>query len=81
VTQSHFTITVRIVRASKRWLNRRMQEFTHCSECDNAINFWTSRCPNCGQANPVRVSSSIGIFLTLGTVLLTSALCFLTMVN
>jgi hypothetical protein len=81
VTHSHFTIAGRIVRASKRWLYLRMQEFTHCSECDNAINAWTSRCPNCGQANPVRVSSTIGIFLTLGMVLLTSALCILTVVN
>jgi hypothetical protein len=78
VTHSHFTIVGRIVRSSERWLYRRMKEFTHCSECDNAITPWASRCPNCGQANPAQVSSSVGIFLALGMVLLTSTLCFLT---
>ena len=75
---SLFSTAGRVVRLSERWLCRRKQEFTHCSECDNAVNPWDSCCPNCGQAYPARVSSSVGMFLTLGMVLLTSTLCFLT---
>jgi hypothetical protein len=77
MTHSRSGISDRIVRSSKHWLHRRLQEFTHCSECDRAINPCASHCPTCGQANPARVSSSVGIFLTLGIVLLTSTLCLL----
>jgi hypothetical protein len=78
MTHSLSAIAGRVARSSRRWFFQCRQEFTHCTECDTAIHPWSSRCPNCGQANPAKVSSSMGMFLTLGIVLLTLTLYFLT---
>jgi hypothetical protein len=78
MTDTHFQVANRVFRAIKHRLHHHMQEFTHCSECERAINPMTSRCPTCGQANPARVSASFGLCLTVGMVMLTLTVCLLT---
>jgi uncharacterized paraquat-inducible protein A len=53
-----------------RWLRGRMQECVQCSDCQSSIAPFTSHCPNCGQANPAKVSVSAAVYLVLGFALL-----------
>jgi hypothetical protein len=52
----------------------RMQECVRCCECGNAITPWETCCPSCGQADPSRMSSSVGVYLVLGFLFLASAI-------
>ena len=67
-------ISGRILSSMKHWFRCRIQECIRCSECDGTISPWTSHCPTCGQANPAKVSATVGIYLALGFVVVTLTL-------
>jgi hypothetical protein len=74
MTHSSSELAGRIRRSIAHWLHSRMQEFVHCSACGNAVTPWESCCPSCGQADPSRVSWSVGAYLVLGLLFLSFAL-------
>jgi hypothetical protein len=53
-----------------QWLSARVQECVHCSDCQSKIIPFASHCPQCGQANPAKVSVSAAVYLVLGFALL-----------
>ena len=53
-----------------RWLQARVQECGHCAQCQGKVMPFASHCPNCGQANPAKVSTSAALYLAVGLVLL-----------
>ena len=74
MTHSSYEITGRILSALKHWFHSRMRECVRCIQCENAVTPWASHCPTCGQKNPARVSGSAGIYLAIGSGLLTLGL-------
>jgi hypothetical protein len=63
--------------AIMRWFQARIQECVHCAECQSKVMPFASHCPNCGQANPAKVSTSAALGLAVGIVLLAFACFFL----
>jgi predicted amidophosphoribosyltransferase len=59
-----------------RWIQSRIQECRHCSECGDEVTPFTTFCPRCGQENPAKVSRSAVLCLVLGFVSLTLLLSF-----
>lgn len=66
MTHSSCELAGRIRSSITRWFHCRMQECVRCCSCGNAVTPWDSCCPSCGQADPSRVSSSVGVYLVLG---------------
>jgi hypothetical protein len=64
-------------RFAAHWLQARLQECLHCTECQSGIAPFAAYCPKCGQANPAKVSISAAVYLTLGFAFLTAALLLL----
>lgn len=56
----------RIMQGFKQWLLSRWQECVRCSECQQPVLPFDSLCPNCGQANPAKISVLAGIYLAVG---------------
>jgi uncharacterized OB-fold protein len=74
MTHSSHEAAGRVLSSAKHWLHCRKQEATHCRECDSPVIPWASHCPNCGQANPAKVSATAAIYLALAFALLTLTL-------
>lgn len=55
----------RLVQGAKRrfadWTRHRLQEATHCRQCENLVQPLDNVCPHCGAGNPAQVSRSAGI--------------------
>jgi hypothetical protein len=60
-----------------QWIQARIQECVHCAECQSKVMPFASHCPNCGQANPAKVSTSAALCLAVGFVFLVFASFFL----
>jgi uncharacterized OB-fold protein len=80
MTHSSSQLPRRIRGSIVQWFRSRRQECVRCFECGNEITPFTSCCPQCGQANPAKVSLFVVVYLVLGFVLLTFTLSFLIIV-
>jgi hypothetical protein len=70
-----------VVRDSiRQWFNNRVQECFHCSQCDARVTPFATHCPNCGQTNPAKVSTSAVVGMIIGFVVVTLLLSFLIIV-
>lgn len=63
----------RLVRGAKRrcadWTRHRLEEATHCRQCDNLVQPLSEVCPHCGAGSPARMSRSAGVAVVGLTVL------------
>lgn len=65
---SRTKLSDQIRQRTRRWMDHRAYEFSHCSQCDGEASPMDPVCPHCGQANPCRVAPSVGIYLAIAVV-------------
>ena len=64
--QSNTAVSSRVLHEIRRWLTSRWQECVRCLECEQPVLPFDSLCPNCGQANPAKISIRAGVYLIIG---------------
>ena len=74
MTESSAGISGRLRESITVWVKQRKEECTHCRECGGGVSPFDSRCPNCGQGSPSKVSLAGAVCVVLGIIFLTGTL-------
>ena len=66
MSHSSSTLSRRVLNEIQNWLQSRLRECASCSQCEEPVMPLDTLCPNCGQANPAKLSITTSVYLASG---------------